>query len=588
MSLDLPFNINNQTNQPLDATTVVQTYADLLAYNKLVLYNYKLVAVQNDPDPTNNGVWQCIDWINADSSDAWQKVGADVGDFSAIFITNVTPVTAGKNVQLNMMASPNDGAVASILTDDTEVRVFVEWERGSDYKGAPTVNGVSVDLNIQKDGDTYTGEVIVDISDGATELNAVIGSSTFVTGIAADTPPTILTASFGSLPGSQTSLKQGDNIVLTIQADMEVNQIEIEDYQLSVARAEQVTPVDIGGGNYEVSITITAANRSITTQTPQAIRCSVRSLTGAKSAVFVTDPVNYNNAVPTLSVNSITYPGSQNALKGTEQATVAFTAVADSISFTSPNGELSEESLSGTELVVSRLSGSYNVSSNNGRFALSLDENGASAQVNFLVRIANAVPQLTSTSPVKVRSGAGAVNCNATFNQLVKITLAEIEAGGFYGTLGSSDLSSYKTSHILNVTAVNADIHSAVNRDIHLTIENEAGVSTIVNRPFYIQGFVNKVINADFATYGADDPPVIPIGTNVVNKGSIVISGDLEGFQGIVQSQTASPSAVNEYDIIDGPDGDGLLEFIQMPSKTELAAFGWQAGATITINIEEV
>lgn len=118
-----------------------------------------------------------------------------------------------------------------------------------------------------------------------------------------------------------------------------------------------------------------------------------------------------------MSIDSITYPASQGALKNTEQATIATTlANYDTLNVSSPNGDLTVIDYS----TVQRLAGNYNVGTNNLQYEAIRTANGATTTVLDIVNIANVSAVINVSSPARLRSGGN--NGTAAQDHTITIT----------------------------------------------------------------------------------------------------------------------------------------------------------------------
>jgi len=194
-----------------------------------------------------------------------------------IFITNVTAVTNGKNCSVTYKDAPNNGCVDSVLTDDTSLNVTIEWDRTEDaYCGIPTVNSTTVSSYSNKTGGTYTATVTIDISSAESiicENNGVV----FSVPVTKETPPVIQSVTFGNYPINQTSVKENDTMEITITADKSFNQVIVYNFELAKSKIQNVTE------GTSATISISCANRGLTTATSQKVRIMVVSPTGSSS-----------------------------------------------------------------------------------------------------------------------------------------------------------------------------------------------------------------------------------------------------------------------------------------------------------------
>lgn len=370
------------------------------------------------------------------------------------FITNIQPTSTG-NVSSKVYSS--DGAVLeSCLTDTDLVRVFVLAVTGhSNFKPNVTVNGLPVTLTIVGSGPTFTGNINIDLN-GTTEVTVVHeDGAQHTTAISYEASPSVLSANFyGGYPGSQTELKDNDTYSFQVTSDMAIVEVALDNYGAYKAGSFPVT----SGTSHTIIGTI--ANRSTTTQALGA-RVRVRKASGSWSDWYLTESygsvngvnlVNLNNLFPAIVFGTKTYPGTQEALKGSEQATVVGTVTNfNVISYTSPNSELSITSPSTYELnkVATRATGTYNITTNNYRITATRTANNAVTTNQTVVFIANTALTVTVSTPAsRLRSGGNdgtsAVNHTITItaNQRILGTptlgtpIGTWQGAGFTGTNG--------------------------------------------------------------------------------------------------------------------------------------------------------
>ena len=544
--------------------------------------------------------WDYVSSLMNAVNQALIALQAGTDEKNPIFITNVEPLTAGKNVAISTNNGPNTGSVASILTDDTDLRVTIEWDRGfAAYQGSPTVNGTSVTNGITKSGGTYSGYVDLDIT-GETELVAELNGTTYSIDLTEDVPPTITDVTISTTyPNTQTSLKENDSIEITVTADKPFTEIVVADFELAKSKV-----INGYAPTTSKTFTVSVANRNLTTLTQQRIRLTVESNTGSLSDSFTSiDTAPVNNSVPSLAVTGITYPGTQSALKGSEVATINYTTtnvldaddiVIDALEIEGTNQLLDDDAptlTSGSGSVnVLRTDGDYNDNTNNLRFTCTFTENGATAQFGITVFIANVLPQINSLSTFVLRSTETPIakTTGVGFTQQVKVTNASI--GTDRGTLGfTSTGSNYVTSKLFTLSASDTDIHSNSEQQVAFSVENRSGMTTTLNKGYKIKGFAQKTIELTEPANIAD------LETQVVDPSKIIISGQINSptpFT-ICQNYVADENAmdnVGDWSVTN--KGDGANSYtnnnaIQVSILSELIDFGYTNGETLTINVEE-
>jgi hypothetical protein len=351
--------------------------------------------------------------------------------------------------------------------------------------------------------------------------------------IAQDVPPQVIGAYFyGGYPGSQTELKAGDTFNFHVDTDINVTSIEIDNFGAFTA---STTPVTAGTSHNITSRII--ADRGTSVQALGA-RVRVQKANGSYSDWFLTTSqgstdaqytVKLNNLYPSVSVSTITYPGSQQALKDSEQATVSNTVTSfDVISYTSPNGDLTITSSSTyqTSKTVTRAAGNYNINSNNFRITATRNANNAvTTNSSTVVKIAHTAPTLTVSVPAaRLRTGGNdgtsaqsyTVTITAT-QQLLSAPTLSVPAGG--GTLGSFGGST--TTWTATLSNINDDLTKGTYTWGAISATNLAGkiVTTITTGPTYvIGGFLSRTVSlAAFANE-------VNINTSVLDYSKMTLS----------------------------------------------------------------
>lgn len=329
----------------------------------------------------------------------------------AVFITNVVPTSSG-NVGSKVFS--NAGNVLESCASDTQLVTvsILAFTGNTNYIPNITVNGVSATLTQTSVG-IFTSNVAINLNSAVTITAVHEDGPTDTCNVTIDTPPVITSASFiGGYPGAQTELKSGDTYQLTFTADQPFIAFEIDNYGAFNA----IAPTSVSSTTTH-TINGVIANRGNTSQLLGA-KVRVQKSTGSWSSYYLTENdgsvdglnlVNLNNLHPTVSIGAITYPVSQGALKNSENATIVNTlSNFDTVLYDSPNGDLSitNPSTSETPKTVSRLSGSYNVSTNNFRITATRTANDASTSSQTVVKIANVAATLVVTEPAsRLRSG---------------------------------------------------------------------------------------------------------------------------------------------------------------------------------------
>lgn len=392
------------------------------------------------------------------------------------------------------------------------------------------VDGTDAELPIDAGGGFYEGTVDVTVAPGDIVCQVIKpdgqDATTSTVTVTLDTPPQILTLSFtGGYPGSQTELKAGDTYMVTGTTDKAIDLVEIVD-------AEAFSFSQTGAGGTAFTVTGTIADRGTTTVARPG-RVRVRSATtGAFGPTRDTDQgggttdgvdlVFLSNLFPTATIGTITYPVTQGALKGSEQATVAMTtANVDSIAFNSPTSELSitNPTVDEATKTVTRIAGTYNVTTNNFRVVATRSANDAQTINEAVVNIANVAAVITVTEPAaRLRSGG---NDGTTIqNHVITISSDQLlnalpslseDAGG--GTFTGSWAGAVPGASFTRTLQVHDDDTKGTYTWQSLTATNLAGIVTSVitgDSQYTLGGFVQRSLTfAAFATTTTMDVEVV-------------------------------------------------------------------------------
>jgi hypothetical protein len=202
-----------------------------------------------------------------------------------------------------------------------------------------------------------TNNIIATHADGATD--------TVVANVTAG--PVVKNATFAgaglvySSVGATTSLKANVTVNLTVAVDTQVTQIEVmTDTGTNNAAVPQIFTVAPVTGTglpltytYTVAVTIAnngnvATNRSITVRANNSgVWGASYNTSSSRNTLTYPAPINElhyvscDNLHPTVMFGGVTYPGGQQALKGSESATVAVTITnATGVNYSSPTSEL--------------------------------------------------------------------------------------------------------------------------------------------------------------------------------------------------------------------------------------------------------
>lgn len=472
----------------------------------------------------------------------------------AVFATNVTPSGVGIVTNKHYV----DGYVIdSCTTTDSSVTIQILAITGyTQLKPIVTINDVTVtNLTASTNEDTWVGSLSLPVpDDGIFTLIHNDGHQTTLSVISDNRSPTIISGHFtGDYPTNQSELKSGDTFSFVVTADMPFTKIYVDAYG-----AYNATVITVPSATTSHTFTGTIANRGNTTQFFGArLRVQIENqnfspyfTTNVTSHVDKIDGIYLNNVTPAITIGSISYPNSQQALKNNESATFNLSISNYETFHVSGIGELDLSSVGIGPSSVSRISGSYNVSTNNMTVTAIRTANGTSASLSSIVKIANVAPQITVSDPVSMLSGGSygttpqSYTITITANQLLAsaplLQVAGVNKGVFTGTGFSGSGASWSRP----VTIADTDTKGEFNW-LNPYAVGLSGLSTNVitgDSIYRIAGFVKRTI-----TIPAWPERSAVIGTIVYDvsklKCSNLSSGNSDSFNWTYKS-TTDPEAL--------------------------------------------
>lgn len=351
------------------------------------------------------------------------------GALGHAYIYNLVPDTG--NIDMTMAEDGNRVVSAVASPDVTQITVQIfAYSALDSIRPEVTVNGNNVTWSTSpsKEPTAYYGEYTLTMNSGDITVRHEDGNSMTIT-VSSDTVPTIDYAHFvNGYPGSQTELKENDNFDIRVRSDINFVSIEVEDS--GACKSQIVSSLDTN----DYTFTGIIADRGTSTQDMPA-RVRVEKSTGTWSDwVYTNDDgstdgthtVKLNNLYPSvesMNQSSITYPGSQEAIKDNESVTIHSTCSDyDTISYSSPTGELSIPNTSTyveDKANVQRISGDYNITTDNYQITATRSANDATTTEGLCVYIAHVDPEITMSHSSYLRSGGN----DGTSSQEHTITL---------------------------------------------------------------------------------------------------------------------------------------------------------------------
>lgn len=358
----------------------------------------------------------------------WKVAGGDASPGKTIlYISDITPTTTG-NV-FNKILDGDSVSLVSCSSDTQQITIHFITETGNipGFKPAITVNGSSSTLTSTGTGE-WSGTANISMGGSGNIMLSHPDGTTYTLPLTIATGPVISSAILTGYPVGQTELKAGDQILVSVSANQPMTEIEFIDNG-NVANIATIVAV---GNTTNIVVGLTIADRGTTTQT-FGVLLRAKNANGSYGPTYNTSiggssdgshTVKLNNIYPSININSITYPVTQQALKNSESVSIDNTITNyNTITYSSPTNELSipTPTVYSATKTVSRISGNYNVATNNFRISATRTANNATTEQNAVVKIANVAPTVSVILPAaRLRSGGN----NGTSIQNHIITLS--------------------------------------------------------------------------------------------------------------------------------------------------------------------
>ena len=349
-------------------------------------------------------------------------------------------------------------------------------------------------------------------------------------------------------------VKAGD--VVNSKIEIDGNGVSINDISISLSSSgisngsqnsysSSYSKSTLANGNFEFSIPINVYGTlgSSTRDGNQPATFTARNNFGTLSdAVTSIDTAEIlNGIIPSITINSISYPPNQNAIKSSENLSVENNiSNYDNATYSSPNSQLSITDGNANFYAefkgFSYSSGTYNIDgdggSNNIKIVAQKNSNGVIIEEYAIGNIANSALQLSVlnlNSSLKSSLSGEDYSFNLQSNQLILSppVLSVNASQSSPSSLSISSSGTGKTSNSFVLTVSDADTKGSFDWEVSAT--NLAGIvtTTISTNPTYtLEGFNSRTIIASPNSLGAG---LAPIGTSVSNPNNLSFENISEG-----------------------------------------------------------
>jgi hypothetical protein len=446
---------------------------------------------------------------------------------SGTAVVSVDLLGGGPEITRVSFGSPptTKGYQPPFFIDGDPVQVTVEFDvsdvgtielySGNSYATVSEVKSVTV-TGTSPPSATFT--TVVDCNDSnITQLPLKISAKnsfgtkgpdyTSTSKIAAKKSASITNVSLGSYPGTQTELKDGDQIQATFEFDTnDVSTVRMLGGN-SFASGNENRSVSTNQLSATTNITI---DTSVTTATTLPVKAQPRSGHGQYGTNYTSsDTLVVNNAYPTYTQWNVTYPVNQQAIKSTETAIVNLlitkTGGTPTYTYSSTTGEVQIPEVNNyslTKTVSCTNPGTYNINNNNFRVTVNRAENDATSTFNNRVNIVDKLPTINISHPgSRLRSGGNDGTTVQTYQitvqsdqRLMSFTMNEAPSGGTLD--GSWQSSSNNTRWTRNLKVSDDDGKGEFNW-VGMTATNMANVvQNNINsgETYKLGGFVTRTL----------------------------------------------------------------------------------------------
>ena len=386
--------------------------------------------------------------------------------------------------------------------------------------------------------------------------------------------PEVTNVTFGAYPGTQTELKDNDSISMTVTFDTNnVSQVQLQSGG-SYAAASQTKNVNPNTLSASTTITI---DTSVTTAQDQPVRIRARGgNSNYGNYTNSTETLKVNNAGPTYSGFSVSYPASQTALKDVETAdvnlTIASVGASPTYTYSDPRGEITIPNTSTyaqSKTVTCNNTGAYNISGNNFRVVVNRQENDKTTTYSSgVVKIADSLPTLSVSVPhTRLRSG-GDENTSTQTYQVTVTSNQELEsfamnAAGSAGTLlGSWQSSNSNKTWRRNIQVSDSDLKGTFNWTGTAAVNLADSTQNTINSgsTYTLGGFVQRSLTV------AALSRTRALGTAVGDPTELTVS---ETFRGsITFDSTIADGATLDADISTGVDVSSKFTIVDSTDPT--------------------
>jgi trimeric autotransporter adhesin len=489
-----------------------------------------------------------------------------------LFFTNAAPTSTGIVGSKTYVpgTTPANRVISEATTDTDNVTVTLFAEGGGTFY-SPTITITTVPPQAG-------GPITASLTEDPTDKRSYTAAAS-LSGITADTVitatsttnatatmtirravagPNIDVLVIGSLPGTQTEAKAGDVVSIDGRVPNSATYAEIivggaagSLAVLTVGAADSYSP-----GFKEITGTFVVGSATGTL----GVTARARNALGTFGSNFASqNTIVLNQTYPTIGARTITYPATQQGLKGSETATITSTITnANTYLYTGTNLTVTDPTTYSVSKTVTRTGGTYVFGTNNYTISATRTANNATTTASSAVTIADTAPAAAITivgNPARLFSSPAGTDYTVTITanqRLISAPSLVASSGTWQGSWTGSATTWTRVLRIADTDPKGTQSFSSLSLT---NLANVAGSTITSGSTYTVGGFATRTITFPaFARYA-------PIGTSIVDITKTVAS--YTGAAALTR-QANTANVFQGYTIVDSagnysPTGDHLF-----------------------------
>jgi hypothetical protein len=438
-----------------------------------------------------------------------------------------------------------------------------EDPKNIDYVDGVFADTANVDISTVRvaNGATDSEDIIVKVANGP-EITSVAIPNQAKAAVA----PNVI---------GDTEIKGGDTIEIIAEIDTQgenAGSIEIRIFDAGISDGDDFgnyNATHLSGDIYQYIIPVEVTS-DVTRNGSQSIIIEARNQYGTLSDPATSSPSNQitvNQTAPVVSISSVSYPSSQEAIKSGESATISNSVTGeDSVLYESPSIggssqlDIKNPTTNESSKIADYQAGGYNITTDNFKITATKNSNGAVTVAQETVYIANDPLDLSVTSLASsLESSPAGIsdNFNLNSNQLYLSapSLSTDTSQSPSSQLDTTQSGTGLNSNKYRITVKDVDEKGTFTWEVSATNLADITTTSISTNPNYtLAGFSEREIFASHLSFGQG---LASIGTSVSDPNSIdfenVSKGGPESNGGTAFSYQSYADGIqldNSYDVV--------------------------------------